>query len=239
MNKISSFSLCHYLKSLAFFLSCRGVFRHRFHRSPVRIRTDPSGSVRPTRYLRRACCSMVCRFALKTSSLSLLSPWEWCGRRDSNPHEPLSSTDFRTVYGFRRPDAAFEAPRQVCGLDYPFTVPRKIRGLGAARLVSTPSPEEYSFRAWLGIAISGFPEFGQFCIAGFPGEHSSFLSSPLRLPIPPRPRGCRKLFYHKGQRDVIVSAVSGGCLLALSSFLALACMMLMAAASSWVLMCAA
>ena len=32
---------------------------------------------------------------------------ELCGRRDSNPHEPLSSTDFHTVYGFRRPDAAF------------------------------------------------------------------------------------------------------------------------------------
>jgi len=31
-----------------------------------------------------------------------------------------------------------------------------------------------SLRAWLGIAISGFPEFEQFCIAGFPGEHSSF-----------------------------------------------------------------
>jgi hypothetical protein len=32
---------------------------------------------------------------------------EWCGRRESNPHEPSSSTDFHTVYGFRRPDAAF------------------------------------------------------------------------------------------------------------------------------------
>ena len=29
-------------------------------------------------------------------------------------------------------------------------------------------------RAWLGIAIAGFPEFEQFCIAGFPCEHSSF-----------------------------------------------------------------
>ena len=65
--------------------------------------------------------------------------------------------------------------RQVCGLDYPFTFPRKIRGLGAARLVSTPSRLECSGRAWLGIAISGFPEFGQFCIAGFPGEHSNSL----------------------------------------------------------------
>ena len=80
---------------------------------------------------------------------------------------------------------ALKRMRQVCGLDYPFTVPRKIRGLGAARLVSTPSRSEcwmrntmeHTFQAWLGIAISGFPEFGQFCIAGFPGEHSSFLKS--------------------------------------------------------------
>ena len=35
-------------------------------------------------------------------------------------------------------------------------------------------PAGFFLRAWLGIAISGFPEFGQFCIAGFPGEHSSF-----------------------------------------------------------------
>ena len=33
----------------------------------------------------------------------------------------------------------FLSSRQVCGLDYPFTVLRKIRTLGAARLVSTPS----------------------------------------------------------------------------------------------------
>ena len=31
---------------------------------------------------------------------------EWCGRRDLNPHELLGSTDFHTVYDFRRPDAA-------------------------------------------------------------------------------------------------------------------------------------
>ena len=53
---------------------------------------------------------------------------------------------------------------QVCGLDYPFTVPRTIRGLGAARLVSTPSQlayllgnkMEHAIQAWLEIAISGF-----------------------------------------------------------------------------------
>jgi hypothetical protein len=39
-----------------------------------------------------------------------------------------------------------------------------VAALGAARLVSTPS----RFRAWLGIAISGFPDFEQFYVDGFP-----------------------------------------------------------------------
>ena len=64
----------------------------------------------------------------------------------------LSPADFHTVYGFRRPDMEqFEASRQVCGLDYPFTV-SVTRGLGAARLVSTPS-RLVSLQVWLGIAI--------------------------------------------------------------------------------------
>ncbi len=83
-----------------------------------------------------------------------------------------------TAFAARR--RRFGAPRPFCGLDYPFTLPRKIRGLGAARLVSTPSRLR-SLRAWLGIAILGFPEFEQFCIAGFPDEHSSF-PCPLRMP---------------------------------------------------------
>jgi hypothetical protein len=58
---------------------------------------------------------------------------------------------------------------RVCGLDYPFTVLRPSRRLGAARLVSTPSRRGLgASRAWLGIASEGFPEFGQFCIRGFP-----------------------------------------------------------------------
>jgi hypothetical protein len=79
--------------------------------------------------------------------------------------------------------------RQVCGLDYPFTVPRKIRGLGAARLVSTPSRILVP-----GLArdcherFRGFPEFGQFCIAGFPASTQVFLKS-AAYAIPPRPRG--------------------------------------------------
>jgi hypothetical protein len=39
-----------------------------------------------------------------------------------------------------------------------------------------------SVRAWLGIAIAGFPEFGQFCIAGFPASTQVSLS-PLRMPF--------------------------------------------------------
>jgi hypothetical protein len=38
-----------------------------------------------------------------------------------------------------------------------------VAALGAARLVSTPS----RFRAWLGIAIEGFPDFEQFYVLGF------------------------------------------------------------------------
>src|SRR6202051_3137332 len=111
----------------------------------------------------------------------------------------LPPTDFRTSYGFRRPAVA---RRRVCGLDYPFTLPRYSgsmifsenryplfgimlqRGLGAARLVSTPS----RFRAWLGIAtFRGFPEFGQFCVRGFPRGTQIFKS--VASAIPPRPRG--------------------------------------------------
>ncbi len=54
-------------------------------------------------------------------------------------------------------------------------------------LVSTPSP----VLSRRGLArdrhLTGFPEFEQFCIAGFPASTQSGLS-PLRLPIPPRPQ---------------------------------------------------
>jgi alkanesulfonate monooxygenase SsuD/methylene tetrahydromethanopterin reductase-like flavin-dependent oxidoreductase (luciferase family) len=86
----------------------------------------------------------------------------------------LSPADFHTVYGFRRPDVnAFGelTPGLRFGLSLHPTP--EIRSLGAARLVSTPS-RLVSHRAWLGIAVEGFPEFEQFYIAGFPGEHSSF-----------------------------------------------------------------
>ncbi len=80
-------------------------------------------------------------------------------------------TDFRTSYGFHRP----RFDRRVCGLDYPFTLSRhKGRDLGAARLVSTPSrPGSPDPGLARDCHLTGFPEFEQFYIAGFPSEHSS------------------------------------------------------------------
>ena len=67
----------------------------------------------------------------------------------------------------------YEAPHPVCGLDYPFTLSMMIRGSDAARLVSILS-RLTSRQTWLGIATeTRFPDFEQFCIASFPGEHSS------------------------------------------------------------------
>jgi len=86
----------------------------------------------------------------------------------------LPPTDFRTSYGFRRPCYAPLALRRVRGLDYPFTLPRPriasgaSRGLGAARLVSTPS----RFRAWLGIAVERFPRVWAVLRPRFPAAHS-------------------------------------------------------------------
>ena len=99
----------------------------------------------------------------------------------------LSPADFRTIYGFRRPEVRpFRTltPGLRSGLS--LHLPRKLRRLGAARLVSTPS-RRVSLRAWLGIAIEGFPEFEQFCIAGFPASTQVFLKS-AAYAIPPRPR---------------------------------------------------
>jgi hypothetical protein len=63
------------------------------------------------------------------------------------------------------PSAAFaarmralsERSRQVCGLDYPFTLPRKIRGLGAARLVSTPSRRKFPSGLGSGLPLQVSP----------------------------------------------------------------------------------
>jgi len=57
-----------------------------------------------------------------------------------NPHGPFKPCGFSYRLRLSPPGhEAHEGSRQVCGLDYPFTISRKLQGLGAARLVSTPS----------------------------------------------------------------------------------------------------
>ena len=73
------------------------------------------------------------------------------------------------------------------------------RGAGAARLVSTPSPAAPCRGLARDRHLTGFPEFEQFCIAGFPREHSVRRLSLPRLPIPPRPH--RRPFNAAGERS--------------------------------------
>ena len=69
----------------------------------------------------------------------------------------LSPADFRTVYGFRRPEVALlVSARQVCGLDYPFTLLRKLWSLGCC-----PS-SLYTFPADI------FPGLARDCPLRFP-----------------------------------------------------------------------
>ena len=131
----------------------------------------------------------------------------WCGRGDSNPHEPLGPTDFHAVYGFRRPDAAlFERARQVCGLDYPFTFPRKLRGLGAARLVSTPSRLDSFAGLGSGLPFQVSPNLGSSASPVSQASTQVFLKS-VASAIPPRPRGwVFTAIYHKAaKRNLHVS----------------------------------
>src|ERR1700677_1244645 len=113
----------------------------------------------------------------------------WCGRPESNRHRPRGPTDFHTTTAFAASPCAF-ALGYVRGLDYPFTVAfaGEAFAVGAARLVSTPAPWTFVRRDWLGIAISKVPP--TLSSSTFPVSRKAlnFRSSPLRLPVSPRPR---------------------------------------------------
>ncbi len=114
------------------------------------------------------------------------------------PSRALSSTDFHTVYGFRRPTRRFGA--HASGLRSGLSLHRPPE---YPRLRCCPS-SLYTFPAGTfrpGLArdchVTGFPEFGQFCIASFQASTQVSLS-PLRLPVPPRPHGWLRIsVYHK------------------------------------------
>jgi hypothetical protein len=105
-----------------------------------------------------------------------------------NPHGPFKPCGFSYRLRLSPPGrgAFWRAHARFAVWTIPSPSSGKFRSLGAARLVSTPS-RLVSLRAWLGIAIRGFPEFEQFCIAGFPASTQGFLKS-AAYAIPPRPR---------------------------------------------------
>jgi len=100
----------------------------------------------------------------------------------------LSPPDFHSVYGFRRPDVRpSENSRQVCRPDHPFTLlQQKIRSLGAARLVSTPSRLVF-LRAWLGMPFKGSASLSSSASPVSQTSTQVFLKS-AAYAIPPRPR---------------------------------------------------
>ena len=111
------------------------------------------------------------------------------------PARLFRAEGFSYHFGFRRLAVRVRA-RLVCGLDYTFTIAH-------SRFRCCPS-SLYTFATRLsagalgsGLPVTGFPEFEQFCTSGFPA--GTQFSSPLRLPIPPRPLW---------SQDQIVSAVS-------------------------------
>ena len=84
------------------------------------------------------------------------------------------------------PSTAFAARTkrlsQVCGLDYPFTLPRRIRGLGAARLVSAPSRMNSFSGLGSGLPFQVSPNLSSS--ASPVSQASTQVSlSPLRLPF--------------------------------------------------------
>jgi len=77
---------------------------------------------------------------------------------------------------------ALKRSHPVCGLDYPFTLPRKIRGLGVARLVSTPSRRKFPAGLGSGLPFQVSPNLGSS--ASPVSQASTQVSlSPLRLPF--------------------------------------------------------
>jgi hypothetical protein len=96
--------------------------------------------------------------------------------------------------------ALLAGSRQVCGLDYPFTLPRKLRSLGAARLVSTPSRLVCLSGLGSGLPFEVSPNLSSSASPVSQASTQVFLKS-AAYAIPPRPRGCFiSVAYHRARR---------------------------------------
>jgi len=137
----------------------------------------------------------------------------WCGRWESNPHEEKSPEDFHADCGFRRLDAALcNACDRFAVWTIPSPSPAKLRGLGAARLVSTPSRN--FFRAWLGIATKDFEVSPTLSSSASPVSRRALnLFKSSASAIPPRPHGVAfRAKFITGQETLIYMSASGlGC----------------------------
>ena len=109
---------------------------------------------------------------------------KWCGRGDSNPHG-LSPYGFSYQLRLSPPGPHSRmAARFVV-----WTIPSPCPRAGFRRCPSSLYTFPYATR---GLArdrhLTGFPEFEQFCIPGFPGAHSSHVLKSVASTVPPRPR---------------------------------------------------
>jgi hypothetical protein len=148
----------------------------------------------------------------------------WCGRGDSNPHgvtpngfsyqlrlsPPLRSAAREGGFvvwtipspcpaeraDFRHPALFFSWSMIFSENRFPLFGIMLHRGLGAARLVSTPS----RCRAWLGIAVERFPRVWAVLRPRFPAAHSKAFKS-VASAIPPRPRGAHSYTQGAGSRQ--------------------------------------
>ena len=132
----------------------------------------------------------------------------WCGRRESNPHEPFK------LCGFSVPSTAFAA-RMQCLAEASASGLRS--GLSLHPLPDDPGlrcrPSSlYTFPACVSPGLArdcherGFPDFERFCIVGFPASTHVFLKSAASA-IPPRPRAALTTVSMIGQVASIYTLV--------------------------------
>ena len=103
------------------------------------------------------------------------------------PSRPSRGSGFS--YHLRLSPPCRSRRRQVCGLDYTFAMLKKLLSQfrRCPSSLYTFPPESSSGRAWLGIAISqGSPNLSSSA-SPVSRRALKFCSSPVRLPIPPRP----------------------------------------------------
>jgi hypothetical protein len=86
------------------------------------------------------------------------------------PAQALRPYGFSYHFGFHRRLEAFVV--------WTIPSPWRVSAVGAARLVSTPSPAKRRFGGSLArdCHLKGFPDFEQFCIHGFPRSTQFFKS---------------------------------------------------------------